>query len=321
MPTKKELGSFKADAENRRSFLKHGSILSAALGSTGFLTTSLDAADTSEPLPSIPLGPHRVSRLIVGSNPICGYSHLNRLMSRIMSDYFTVDQIVLFLRHCVRMGITTFQSSYSDKIDRGLRRFREQGHHIQWICLASGDLLNDTKALHNLIRDHDPIGVVHHGGVTDSRFREKQMEKVNTFLKRVRDTGIQVGLSTHNPKVVEFAEEENWDLDFYMTCFYRVTRTKSELKVELGRVPLGEAYLADDPDRMCSIIRNTRRTCLGFKILAAGRQCENDSQVEHAFEFAFNNIKPNDAIIVGMFPLYKDHPKINAALTRKYGIT
>ena len=305
--------------ENRRSFFKRSSALTAALSLSG-TSVSSSAANTGEPIPSVSFGPYRISRLIVGSNPICGYSHLNRLMSQIMSDYFTVDQVVMFLRHCTEVGITTFQSSYSDKIDKSLRRFREQGHQIQWICLANGDLLTDPNALHELIRTHKPIGIAHHGGVTDTRFRERQMDKVEEFLKRVRDTGVQVGLSTHNPKVVEYVEEENWDLDFYMTCFYQVTRTKSELKAELGRVPLGETYLADDPDRMCSMIRKTRRTCLGFKILAAGRRCENDSQVENAFEFAFDNIKPIDATIVGMFPLYKDHPKINAALTRKHGI-
>jgi hypothetical protein len=40
---------------------------------------------------------------------------------------------------------------------------------------------------------------------------------VREFLKRVRDSGVTVGLSVHNPKLVDLVESENWDVDFYMT--------------------------------------------------------------------------------------------------------
>jgi hypothetical protein len=276
-------------------------------------------ADSSEAFPSVPFGPHRISRLIAGSNPICGYSHVSGLMSRIMSDYFTPDRVVDFLKHCTSVGISTFQSSYDKKIDESLRRLRQGGNEIQWICLANHELITEQKALDDVIKAHHPIGVAHHGGVTDTRYREGKMNLVQEFLKRVRDTGLQVGLSTHNPQVVEYAEEKGWDIDFYMTCFYRVTRTQEQVQAELGEIPLGEVFLQGDPNRMCRMIRQTKRTCLGFKILAAGRHCENPDEVRQAFEFAFANVKPIDATIVGMFPLYEDQAKINSDYTRKYG--
>ena len=64
-----------------------------------------------------------------------------------------------------------------------------------------------------------PLGIAHHGNVTDDRFRNGEKGKVKDFLKAVRDTGVMVGLSTHNPAVVDTVESEGWDLDYYQTCF------------------------------------------------------------------------------------------------------
>ena len=82
-----------------------------------------------------------------------------------------------------------------------------------------------------------------------------------------------VGVSTHMPAVVDAIESKGWDLDYYMTCVYERHRSEEELEKLLGQVPLpvGEVYLKSDPPRMFKAIRQTKRTCLAFKILAAGR--------------------------------------------------
>jgi hypothetical protein len=57
---------------------------------------------------------------------------------------------------------------------------------------------------------------------------------------------------------------------------------------------------------------------LGFKILAAGRLCNNRASMDAAFQFAFANIKKSDGVIVGMFPILTDEIAEDAALARKY---
>ncbi|MGD0923356.1 MAG: hypothetical protein ABSA70_16570, partial [Terriglobia bacterium] len=71
------------------------------------------------------------------------------------------------------------------------------------------------------------------------------------------------------------------------------------------------------PERMCQMVRQVKKTCLGFKILAAGRKCDSSEQVREAFKFAFKNIKPTDATIVGMFPRFSDQITENARLVRE----
>ena len=141
------------------------------------------------------------------------------------------------------------------------------------------------------------------------------------YLKRVHDAGLLAGVSTHMPDVVDAIESKGWELDYYMTCVYERHRSDQELKKLLGRVPLPphKVYLSEDPPRMFQSIRNTKRPCLAFKILAAGRLSERNDLVERAFRETFAGIKPIDGAIVGIYDRYTDQPGEDAALVRKYG--
>ncbi len=72
----------------------------------------------------------------------------------------------------------------------------------------------------------------------------------------------------------------------------------------------GECYLQNDPPRMYKVLKQTRKPCFAFKILAAGRL--TDRQIDQAFRTAFDSIKPTDGIYVGMFPHLKDEVRENA---------
>ena len=196
------------------------------------------------------------------------------------------------------------------------QRYQAQGGKLQWILLGGGQM-KDNFALIPEVAKLNPMAIVHHGGVTDDRFRNGERDKVREFLKRVRDTGVMVGMSTHNPANIEYVEEHGWDIDFFMACFHQLSRPKEEIRKMLGELPLGDVFLEGDPARMCRVIRQTRKTCLGFKILGAGRKAENKADLEAAFRFAFENIKPQDCVIVGMYPRFKDEVRENADLVKR----
>jgi hypothetical protein len=123
------------------------------------------------------------------------------------------------------------------------------------------------------------------------------------------------------PDVVDAIESKGWDLDYYMTCIYERHRSEADLKKLLGHVPLpvGEVYLKSDPPRMFKAIQHTKRPCLAFKILAAGRLSERGEWVEQAFRETFAAIKPKDGVIVGIYDRYGDQPAEDAALVRRFG--
>jgi hypothetical protein len=294
----------------RRGFLKQtagAGLLAAAQG-------------RAQALPEIALGNKRVSRLIAGSNPILGYSYGTAKLTAHMQNYFTVERTTEFLLHCERQGITTFQGNFSPKVRSALLAARERGSKLQFILLASGYENGVPKEALEL----QPIAISHHGGVTDKLFRAGQSAVVKDFVKRVHDAGLVAGISMHNPDNLARIEDSAWENDFYMTCFYYLTRSPEEL----GRIvseptveqTLGEYYFfAGDPERMTRRVRETRKPCLGFKILGAGRLCKNAQMLDKAFSYAYRSIKPVDGVIVGMYPAFSDEVQENVALARKHG--
>ena len=123
------------------------------------------SVETTE-LPAISIGDKKVSRLIAGGNPMRGFSHSSRKLSRHMVEYFTAKRITEFLLNCEAEGITTFQSSYSKTVREGILGAWERGSKIQSICLTS-----PRHAEMKDILELKPIAIVHHGSVTDPAFR------------------------------------------------------------------------------------------------------------------------------------------------------
>jgi hypothetical protein len=91
---------------------------------------------------------------------------------------------------------------------------------------------------------------------------------------------------------------------------------EQDFQKDFGILPVGETYVAADPDRMTAALRQAKRLCLGFKILAAGRRTGSAEQVRECFTYAFKNLKPADAVIVGMFPKFSDQIAENVATVR-----
>jgi hypothetical protein len=264
-------------------------------------------------LPKIRLGRHEVTRLILGSNPFNGYGHFNLVLTHHMLEWFTPENANRTLRMAEQNGINTWQFSHTERGLRDLDRYLDSGGKLQWLVLANRDDIENPAALAALAR-RGPIGILHHGSVTDERFRAGEKHRIREFVARVRDTGVLAGISTHNPRVIETAEEEAWGADFYMACLYQVSRTPAEVEKMLGRrapLPPADLYFPDDPPRMFRAIRATPKPCLAFKILAAGRVTDTPEQIDDAFRAAFAGIKPQDAVIVGMWPKFTDQVQEN----------
>jgi len=272
---------------------------------------------TAPLLPTVRFANTDITRLIIGSNPLYGYSHFNAILSRCMRDWMTQEQRIAVLKRCEEVGINTWQVHYTEETVADFQRYRDEGGKMHLLILGHGEMMKDPATHIKIAAKLKPLGIAHHGNLTDDRFRAGEMDKVRDFYRRVQDAGILGGVSTHNPAVVDYIEGSGWDNDYYMTCFYRVSRTVEETRKEFGEAPLGEPYFEKDPERMVKMVQRTRKPCFAFKILGAGRNINSPQQLEAAFRFALTHIKPGDAIIVGMWPKFKDEPKENAALVRK----
>jgi hypothetical protein len=294
----------------RRRFLG-----SAAGVAGGFALSRPAPASPVSELPRIKFQDRSLTKLIIGSNPFYGYSHMSSVLDDCMREWYTQDRRIAVLKDAERAGINTWQVHYNDPTIADWKRYRAEGGTMHVLLLADFDLMKNWKLLPDIAK-LGPIGIAHHGNRTDERFRAGQMDIVHDFTKAVHDAGVPAGVSMHNPAVLAHIEDKGWDVDYYMTCLYRVSRTPDETRAEFGEAPLGEAFMEEDPARMTAMIRKTSKKCFAFKVLGAGR-ASRPQQVESAFTFAIKNVKPDDGLIVGMFPKFKDQIRENIDVVRR----
>jgi hypothetical protein len=296
---------------SRRNFLKSSAGLAATMA-VGPLAGAQTPPAAS--LPKVRFGDVEISRMVMGSNQFYGFSHFNGLLDRLMVDWNTSDRICQTLFQCQQNGINAYQYAHHENTLKDLELFRSKGGNMHLIATDPG-----MTPVEDAVRRSGAMALYHHGEVTDSLYRDGKMEQVHEYTKKLRQAGVRVGIGTHKPEVVEYAEERGWDVDFYVLCAYNRTRSPEEIRRILGVVPVpaNEVYLETDPAHAYDVARKTPKTCFLFKILAAGRVARTPDGVDKAFKEALTSIKPQDCIVVGMFPRFKDEVKENCDRVRR----
>jgi hypothetical protein len=335
-----------AGGTSRRDFFKSVGTVSAAMAAMPKAVQSAEAPQ----MPMVRWKDKSISRLICGSNIFGGLSHWSAFINREMRAWYTPEQIVNTYRRCTEVGINTFEPLSSTTPGLPARggpparagapaaparrdsyaELAKEGIKIQGFLRGQGD----PARVEAMAKTPGVIGIHHYGVATDNWFKQGQLDTARDYVKRIRDTGLLVGVAAHMPDAIAEVESQNWDIDYYMCCVYQWGRTKEEfeklagnrkdlLPIEtysvIAREGYSEVFLSGDPPKMFNVIKKVKKPCLVYKILGAGRRCETPETTEAAFKEAFENIKPTDAIIVGMYTKYTDQPAEDAALVRKYG--
>jgi hypothetical protein len=230
-----------------------------------------------------------------------------------MLDYFSAANVKKLLFDCERAGINTWQSRGDRHILRLLNEYRLEGGKLQWIAQTASELADIPSHIRQLARS-GAIGIYHHGSQTDKFWQAGKIEAAREMCKVMRDAGVQAGVGTHIPEVIDYIESKAWDVDFYMTCLYNLSRTREE-RAALGAGQSGEELFWDpDREKMLARVRQTKKPCLIFKVYGASRQCGSPEQMLEALRLVARYAKPSDAVVIGMFPKYKEQVQENCRL-------
>ncbi|MCX6624751.1 MAG: hypothetical protein NTY38_27555 [Acidobacteria bacterium] len=279
-------------------------------------TATATAALGSTAVPTAQFGKFNLSRLIVGGNPISANSHVSRAVDLEMRDYFTTENAKRLLRACEKAGVNTWQSRGDRHIMRLLNEYRTEGGKIQWVAQTAseyGDLRRNLSEISGM----KPIAIYHHGSMTDRFWQADHPEKIADSLKAIRQTGAMVGLGTHIPEVIDYAEDRHWDVDFYMTCIYHLTRSPEQNARLAGRPLEGELFWDADREQMLARVKKTAKPCLIFKVYGATRHCDTPERRQAAINLAFDYAKPSDSIVVGMFPKLSEQVEENVRMVAR----
>lgn len=266
-------------------------------------------------LPTIDLCGHKVTRLICGGNPQSGYSHFSDEMNWEMIRYYTMPNIQKLYNDCWTHGINTVQTRGDRLQMRAYLEHQLGGGKLHWIAQTASEFADISANIGEIAR-YKPIAIYHHGTHTDNSWHSGRINAVRDILKMIHDQGLPAGIGTHIPEVVRHMEEKGWETDFYMCCFYNLARGyKSAPATQQGKYA-EERFPAEDPPAMTAVMREVRKPCLGFKIMAASRNCTTPDATRKAFQFALENIKPTDPVVVGMFPKHRDQVAENAGYVK-----
>ena len=261
-------------------------------------------------LPTMKIGDIEVSRLIVGSNPFTGKSHLDGETDADMKNYFTEERAFTMLDKCANAGINAVQSRGSMPMMGLISRYRKAGGRLMWLAQTGKDLATFEEELDELMK-YDPAAVCIHGELSDELYLSGNIDKLGNLLDKIRRYNIPCGVCAHFPEVLAYAEEKGLKPDYYMASLYNLSQPDRSHDVN----PTGERFEDSDIPKMYKVIRELSAPTFALKILGAGRRCESQEQVRQAFFEAFSSMKPGDGVLVGMFDKYVDQVNLNAQYT------
>ena len=265
----------------------------------------------------------KVSRMIIGDNPVTGHSYVPDLYSGAnMKNYYTADLAVKALHEAEAAGINTCLPLANDFILRVLRQFKNEGGKMNIIFQPYPAI--DLKINLPMMLELEPFGIYHQGSRTDFLCETGQEQVVRDNIKMIKDSGVKTGMASHEPELILRAEEEDWGLDFYMTSLYNGrTRRKGEDSGFITGKSKRLLFNLDDRLTMYKVIKSVSKPCIAFKPFAGGQVFyeKKPDEIPHVvyetLKEVYNNIKENDIVCMGVFQKHKDQIKENMAAVER----
>jgi hypothetical protein len=247
-------------------------------------------------LPTIRLGALEISRLIVGGNPISGFSHQNDARSKQMLEYFTVERIKAQWRDCEAHGVTAVVARADAFVMRVLAEYWREGGRIRWIAQTAPEHRDPMQNI-RLAHRTGASAIYLHGGDADRLFAAQQTDAIRERVELIRSLGLPAGMAAHEPCNHVTARELGIPVDFHMVCLYNLTGYQGR------RDTPEEVFEHEDRARALNVLRALERPCIAYKIYGAGRLT-----AQQAYEDVGQALRPGDGVLVGMFP--PDNPDI-----------
>ena len=263
-------------------------------------------------LPYIKIGNEEISKLIVGSNPFVGKSHLDTATDIEMKDYYTYENIYKTLAECEKCGINAIQSRGSHPLLDIVKGYNEKGGNIKHICTSAKSLDTFDAELDDMCK-YNPCAIAIHGELADALYENGKLDIIPALLDKIRKKGIPCGLCAHYPEVLAYSEKKGWKPDFYMASLYNLTKKDRSNDI----IKTGERFEEADREIMLDVVKKLSAPTIVLKILGAGRRCNSQNEVEKTFSEVFSKIKENDAVLVGMFDKNIEQVRLDCEYTIK----
>jgi hypothetical protein len=273
-------------------------------------------------LPTVDFLGASVTRLTLGDNPFCGHSYVQSIHSGDeMMDYYTAENCVRTLFEAEALGLNTYVALAEPFILRVIRQYRNEGGTMNVLFQSYPAI--DLEINLRMMMAYKPIAIYHQGGTADQMVESGEIDRLKNRLQMIRQTGVPVGLGTHEPETVLRAEEESWGADFYMTCLYNARKQqRGQQSGFITGKPKDLVFYPDDRFLMLDVIRQVAKPCIAFKVFAGGQMLigKTEDQIpgvlDATFREVYGNIKPGDLACIGVFQKHRDELRQDAGVVR-----
>jgi hypothetical protein len=239
--------------------------------------------------PRTTVGGLSVSRMIIGTNWFCGFSHQTPARDAYIKDNILDRKVIAdILEVFFRAGVDTIMGilhEYPVLLDAIKEAEDRTGVHCikidtPIINTADTDTARDeARALFDKVAKLDTeICMPHHVSVEQLIDKgQKKIHRLDDYTKMIRERGMIPGLSAHMPEVLLYADANDNDVETYIQIY---NAAGFLMQVEI--------------DWINNVIWNAKKPVMTIKPMAAGRV-----PPFVAFNFVWNTIREQDMVTVG----------------------
>ena len=242
-------------------------------------------------LGTVKLGNLEISKIILGGNPFSGFSHISAEKDIEMKKYYKVAKIKEELAKAEALKVNTYLARADHHVIRTLGEYWDEGGKIQWIAQTCPGVGQVDLGVYNAINGGAKACYIHVGQM-EYFLANNKLDKVPKYIEMIRKMGMVAGVAGHDPKVIEWAEE-NLDVDFYMCSYYHPSNRGNNPKHDAG---IQEYYNKEDREYMVNLIQKLSKPAIHYKVLAAGR-----NEPKEAFKYVARYLRPQDAVCIGIY--------------------
>jgi len=254
--------------------------------------------------PRTTVGGISLPRMLIGSNWMFGWSHTGHAADLFIKEqHSTAEQTAKVLDAFLTYGIDAWMSPFSTTPMATDRVMRLQDKYGKKIILIDTPILNmDDNAqarreAEAVIKSSARLGstfcLIHHYSCEQLINKNKQtMDRLPDYLKMIRDAGMIPGLSAHMPEVIQYSDQNNYDVETYIQIFNCLGFL---MQVEVESV--------------IRIIHEAKKPVMTIKPMAAGR-----TTPYVGLTFNWNVLRNQDMITVGCINEYEVHEDVEISL-------
>lgn len=241
--------------------------------------------------PRTDVGGISVSRLIIGTNWIAGYSHRSSSADEMIKErHKSPDSITPMLDVFMEHGVDTMMAPFgmNPHIVEAIRRTEDKfGRGMIMVdtpVINVDDNADARREAEKVIRESAARGskicLIHHYSAEQLVNKNRRtMDRLDDYTKMIRDAGMIPGLSAHMPELVIYSDENGYDVETYIQI-YNCMGFLMQVEVEA----------------VAAIIREAKKPVMTIKPLAAGR-----TTPFVGLNFSWATIRDCDMVTLGCF--------------------